>query len=163
MNSLAVIAVAYFEKIDGDLVRKELLSFKGVKRRFTEKQVVTIIDDYAHHPSEITATLDAARQKYPGRELVAVFQPHTFSRTIAYQDDFAKSLELADKVYLTEIFASAREAAGDISSSDLGAKISKFGGIVSPTNVAPLLDHEGVFIFMVLVICKTQNLRLKRF
>ena len=150
-NSLAVIAVAYFEKIDGDLVRKELLSFKGVKRRFTEKQVgpVTIIDDYAHHPSEITATLDAARQKYPGRELVAVFQPHTFSRTIAYQDDFAKSLELADKVYLTEIFASAREAAGDISSSDLGAKISKFGGIVSPTNVAPLLDHEeGVFIFM---------------
>lgn len=151
LNSLAVIAVAYFEKIDGDLVRKELLSFKGVKRRFTEKQIgpVTIIDDYAHHPSEITATLDAARQKYPGRELVAVFQPHTFSRTIAYQDDFAKSLELADKVYLTEIFASAREAAGEISSSDLGAKISKFGGIVSPTDVAPLLDHEeGVFIFM---------------
>lgn len=151
MNSLAVIAVSYFEKVDAASVRKELLSFKGVKRRFTEKQVgpVTIIDDYAHHPSEITATLDAARQKYPDREIVAVFQPHTFSRTIAYQDEFAVSLELADKVYLTEIFASAREQAGAIRSADLGAKISKFGGIVSPTTVAPLLDHEdGVFVFM---------------
>jgi UDP-N-acetylmuramate--alanine ligase len=151
LNSLAVIAVAYFEKIDLDLVRKELLTFKGVKRRFTEKQIgpVTIIDDYAHHPSEITATLDAARQKYPGRQLVAVFQPHTFSRTIAYLEEFAESLSLADKVYLTDIFASAREAAGDISSADLGAKITKFGGIVSPTAVAPLLDYEdAVFIFM---------------
>ncbi len=110
---------------------------------------VTIIDDYAHHPSEITATLDAARQKFPGRELVAVFQPHTFSRTIAYLDEFATSLNLADKVYLTDIFASAREVAGEISSTDLGAKITKFGGIVSPTNVAPLLDHEDpVVVFM---------------
>lgn len=151
LNSLAVIAIAHFEKIDMDLVRSELLSFKGVKRRFTEKQVgpVTIIDDYAHHPSEITATLDAARQKYPDRELIAVFQPHTFSRTIAYLDDFATALSLADKVYLLDIFASARETAGDVSSHDLGAKIAKFNGIVSPENVSPLLDHEdGVFIFM---------------
>ncbi|SUP58818.1 UDP-N-acetylmuramate--L-alanine ligase [Weissella viridescens] len=51
---------------------------------------MTIIDDYAHHPSEIKATIDAARQKYPDREIVAVFQPHTFSRTIAYKEDFAK-------------------------------------------------------------------------
>lgn len=151
LNALATIAIAYMEEVDMDLVRQELLTFKGVKRRFTEKQIgpVTIIDDYAHHPSEITATLDAARQKYPGRELVAVFQPHTFSRTIAYLDDFASSLNLADKVYLTEIFASAREQAGAISSADLGAKIAKFNGIVSPANVAPLLDHEdGVIIFM---------------
>lgn len=151
LNSLAVIAVAYFEQIDLDLLRQELTTFRGVKRRFTEKTVgeVTIIDDYAHHPSEITATLDAARQKFPGRELVAVFQPHTFSRTIAYLDEFATSLNLADKVYLTDIFASAREVAGEISSTDLGAKITKFGGIVSPTNVAPLLDHEDpVVVFM---------------
>lgn len=151
LNSLATIAIAYMEEVDMDLVRKELLTFKGVKRRFTEKQIgpVTIIDDYAHHPSEITATIDAARQKYPDRELVAVFQPHTFSRTIAYLEDFAKALNLADRVYLTDIFASAREEAGNISSADLGSKIAKFDGIVSPTDVAPLLDHEdGVFIFM---------------
>ncbi|MCM0582207.1 UDP-N-acetylmuramate--L-alanine ligase [Weissella diestrammenae] len=152
LNSLAVIAVAYFEQIDLDLLRKELMSFQGVKRRFTEKTVgdVTIIDDYAHHPSEITATLDAARQKFPDRELIAVFQPHTFTRTIAYLDDFASSLNLADRVYLTEIFASARETVGDISSSDLGAKMTKFGGIVSPENVAPLMTHDSnpVVVFM---------------
>jgi len=152
LNSLAVIAVAYFEQIDLDLLRKELLSFQGVKRRFTEKTVgdVTIIDDYAHHPSEIMATLDAARQKFPDRELIAVFQPHTFSRTIAYLDEFATSLNLADHVYLTEIFASAREAAGDISSEDLGAKMTKFDGIISPENVAPLMkyDNAPVLVFM---------------
>lgn len=151
LNALATVAVAYQEGIDMDLLKAELLSFKGVKRRFTEKQVgaATIIDDYAHHPSEIKATIDAARQKYPDRQLIAVFQPHTFSRTIAYLDDFATSLSLADEVYLTEIFASARETAGAISSADLGAKISKFGGIVAPENVAPLLEYEdGVFIFM---------------
>ncbi|MDR3190739.1 MAG: UDP-N-acetylmuramate--L-alanine ligase [Lactobacillaceae bacterium] len=152
LNSLSVIAIAYFEEIDLALLREELLSFKGVKRRFTEKQIgeVTIIDDYAHHPSEIMATLDAARQKFPGRELVAVFQPHTFSRTIAYLDDFAKALDLADKVYLTEIFASAREQVGAISSTDLGAKISKFGGLVSPTNISALMKHDQapVFVFM---------------
>ncbi|MCB6839605.1 UDP-N-acetylmuramate--L-alanine ligase [Weissella viridescens] len=151
LNSLAVVAVAHFEDMDKELVKHELLSFKGVKRRFTEKQVgpVTIIDDYAHHPSEIKATIDAARQKYPDREIVAVFQPHTFSRTIAYKEDFAETLDLADHVYLTDIFASAREKKGDISSEELGAEISKFRGIVSPENVAPLLDHEdGVFVFM---------------
>ncbi|MCW0952886.1 UDP-N-acetylmuramate--L-alanine ligase [Weissella ceti] len=151
LNSLAVVAVSYFEKMDADLVKEELASFKGVKRRFTEKQIgpVTVIDDYAHHPSEIKATIDAARQKYPNRNIVSVFQPHTFSRTIAYQSEFAETLDLSDDVYLTEIFASAREERGDIQSKDLGDKISKFRGIVSPENVSPLLDHEdGVFVFM---------------
>lgn len=152
LNALAVIAVAYVEEIDLTLLQKELMSFQGVKRRFTEKMVgdVTIIDDYAHHPSEIQATLDAARQKFPGRQLIAVFQPHTFSRTIAYLDEFAQSLDLADQVYLTEIFASAREKQGNISSGDLGAKINKFGGIISPENVAPLMqyDQAPVVVFM---------------
>jgi len=151
LNSLAVVAVGYFEKMDAELVKQELASFKGVKRRFTEKQIgpVTVIDDYAHHPSEIKATIDAARQKYPDRKIISVFQPHTFSRTIAYQSEFAETLDLSDDVYLTEIFASAREERGDIQSKDLGDKISKFRGIVSPEHVSPLLHHEdGVFVFM---------------
>ena len=65
---------------------------------------ITVIDDYAHHPSEIRATLDAARQKYPTKKIVAVFQPHTFTRTIALLDEFAKALSLADDVYLCDIF-----------------------------------------------------------
>lgn len=151
LNALAVIAVAFTEKMDLDLVREALLSFTGVKRRFTEKQIadMVIIDDYAHHPSEITATLDAARQKYPDREVVAIFQPHTFTRVIAYKDEFASSLDAADKVYLAEIFGSAREQAGSVSSADLGAAMTKFGGIIAEDDVSLLMQHEhAVMIFM---------------
>ncbi|WP_277622040.1 UDP-N-acetylmuramate--L-alanine ligase [Latilactobacillus sakei] len=151
LNSLAVIAVSYLEKIDGREVARELADFKGVKRRFTEKKVadVTIIDDYAHHPSEIKATLDAARQKYPDRQIVAVFQPHTFTRTIALMDDFAASLNLADEVFLTDIFSSAREKSGKVSSADLGAKITKGGRVLKLDNMSPLLDFEQpVVVFM---------------
>nr|WP_057907830.1 UDP-N-acetylmuramate--L-alanine ligase [Latilactobacillus graminis] len=151
LNSLAVIAVSFLEKIDGQEVADELANFKGVKRRFTEKKVadVTIIDDYAHHPSEIKATLDAARQKYPDKQIVAVFQPHTFTRTIALMDDFAASLNLADEVFLTDIFSSAREKAGKVSSADLGAKITKGGRVLKIDNMSPLLDcDQPVVVFM---------------
>lgn len=86
---------------------------------------MVIIDDYAHHPSEIAATIDAARQQYPKKKIIAVFQPHTFSRTVALMDDFAKSLDLADKVYLTEIFSSIREQNGEVSAKDLGEKSAR--------------------------------------
>ena len=151
LNSLAVIAVAYFEKVDQDEIKRELLTFKGVKRRFSEKRVadMVIIDDYAHHPAEIKATLDAARQQYPDKKIIAVFQPHTFSRTIALMDEFAESLNLADKVFLTEIFSSIREKDGKVSAKDLGQKINKGGEILSMDNMSPLLDfHDDVVVFM---------------
>jgi UDP-N-acetylmuramate--alanine ligase len=151
LNSLAVIGVAHFEDIDLDEIKEELLSFQGVKRRFSERDVadMVIIDDYAHHPSEIQATLDAARQKYPDKEIVAVFQPHTYTRTLALLDDFAASLNLADKVYLTDSFGSVREDAGKVSSADLGAKITKGGEILKLDNMSPLLDfHNDVVVFM---------------
>ena len=151
LNSLAVIAVSHMEKVDQEEIKKELLTFKGVKRRFTEKRVadMVIIDDYAHHPSEITATLDAARQQYPDKKIIAVFQPHTFSRTIALMDEFAKSLDLADKVYLTDIFSSIREHDGKVSAKDLGEKITKGGEVLALDNMSPLLDyHDDVVVFM---------------
>ncbi|PWG01042.1 UDP-N-acetylmuramate--L-alanine ligase [Levilactobacillus bambusae] len=151
LNTLAVIAVAYFEEVDLNEIRRELLTFQGVKRRFTERTIadMTIIDDYAHHPSEIKATLDAARQQYPNKEIVAVFQPHTFSRTIALMDEFAESLNLADQVFLTPIYSSPREKSGDVSSEDLGAKISKGGQVITLDDVSPLLNfHNAVVIFM---------------
>ena len=151
LNTLAVIAVSYFEKIDLGKVKQELLTFKGVKRRFTEKTVadMVIIDDYAHHPHEIRATLDAARQQYPNKKLIAVFQPHTFTRMIALMDDFAKSLNIADQVYLTDIFGSIRENSGNVSSADLGKKITKGGEVLKLDNMSPLLDyHDAVVIFM---------------
>ncbi|MDP4157961.1 MAG: UDP-N-acetylmuramate--L-alanine ligase, partial [Bacillota bacterium] len=104
LNSLAVIAVCHYEEVDVNVVQGQLMSFEGVKRRFSEKTIGSqiLIDDYAHHPTEIRATIDAARQKYPNHEIVAVFQPHTFSRTQAFLDDFANSLSNADKVYLCD-------------------------------------------------------------
>ncbi|WP_127850144.1 UDP-N-acetylmuramate--L-alanine ligase [Lacticaseibacillus hulanensis] len=151
LNALAVVAVAYAEKLQPELIAKELATFDGVKRRFSETKVadMTIVDDYAHHPSEIDATLDAARQKYPDKQIIAVFQPHTYSRTIAYLDEFAESLNKADVVFLTDIFSSAREQSGSVSSEDLGAKISHGGTVIKLDNMEPLLEYkDAVVVFM---------------
>ncbi|CAM3072039.1 UDP-N-acetylmuramate--L-alanine ligase [Leuconostoc rapi] len=151
LNALAVIAVAYMEKVNLTLIRQYLMTYQGVKRRFSEKQIadITVIDDYAHHPTEIDATLDAARQKYPNKQIIAIFQPHTYSRVIAYKDEFAKSLEAADKVYLANIFGSAREKAGAVTSAEIGAEISKFGGIIEEDNMSLLMPYENaVMVFM---------------
>ncbi|QED48971.1 UDP-N-acetylmuramate--L-alanine ligase [Cytobacillus dafuensis] len=150
LNSLAVIALCQYEEIDAHIVQDYLKSFSGVKRRFTEKQAGTqiIIDDYAHHPTEIKATIDAARQKYPEREIIFVFQPHTFTRTQAFLDDFAESLNLADKVYLCEIFGSARENHGKLSIEDLIEKIPGAEKLIEE-ETAVLKSHENsVIIFM---------------
>jgi UDP-N-acetylmuramate--alanine ligase len=111
LNALAVIGLCHYEEINVEVVKEQLTTFQGVKRRFSEKRIGTqiLIDDYAHHPTEIKATIDAAKQKYPDRKIVTVFQPHTFSRTQAFLEDFAQSLREADKAYLCEIFGSARE------------------------------------------------------
>jgi UDP-N-acetylmuramate--alanine ligase len=150
LNSLGVIAICHYENIDPQIVKDQLLTFQGVKRRFTEKLVGSqvIIDDYAHHPTEIKATVEAARQKYPSREIVAVFQPHTFTRTQTFLDDFAESLNLADQVYLCEIFGSARENHGKLSIEDLQNKVPG-AEILKEDNTADLKKHEtSVIIFM---------------
>lgn len=107
-----------------------------------------MIDDYAHHPSEIKATIDAARQKYPDKQIIAVFQPHTYSRLAAYIDGFASSLSRADKVYVTPIFGSIRENKGNISSADLEAKIPGSEGIDMDTIDKLAQYHNAVLIFM---------------
>ncbi|MDM5208846.1 UDP-N-acetylmuramate--L-alanine ligase [Cytobacillus kochii] len=150
LNALSVIAVCHYEDIDASIVQEQLLTFGGVKRRFTEKQIgdQVIIDDYAHHPTEIKATIEAARQKYPDKEIIGVFQPHTFTRTQTFLDDFASSLNLADQVYLCEIFGSAREIHGKLSIEDLQAKVD--GAIILNEDDTNILKdhHDGVLIFM---------------
>lgn len=152
LNATAVIANLYVVGIDMALVAEHLKTFSGVKRRFTEKVIngTVIIDDFAHHPTEIIATLDAARQKYPSKEIVAIFQPHTFTRTIALLDEFAEALSQADSVYLAQIYGSAREVDhGDVKVEDLAAKIVKQAKVVTVENVSPLLDHDNaVYVFM---------------
>jgi UDP-N-acetylmuramate--alanine ligase len=109
LNALAVIAVADWLDISFDLTQSLLVKFRGVGRRFEvkgETKGVTVVDDYAHHPTEIRATLAAARQAYPGRRIWAVFQPHTYSRTRALMDAFACSFGDADQVIVLDIYAS---------------------------------------------------------
>ncbi|WP_125582322.1 MULTISPECIES: UDP-N-acetylmuramate--L-alanine ligase [Lacticaseibacillus] len=148
LNALAVVAVSDAEGLNPDYIARELASFSGVKRRFSETDIngTVIIDDYAHHPNEIKATLDAARQKFPDRELVAVFQPHTYSRTIAYLDDFAQVLSQADAVYVTPIFSSARETSGSVSAEDVVAKLKNGGEVLHEDDMTSLLKHKNAAI-----------------
>ena len=151
LNALAVITVLYLEGFKAEEIKEYIATFGGVKRRFSARQIqdLTIIDDYAHHPSEITATIDAAKQRYPNREIVAIFQPHTFSRTVAMLNEFAESLSLADKVYLVEIFNSAREANGEVTIEDLAKLIHQNVEIISTDHLSPLMDYkDAVFLFM---------------
>jgi UDP-N-acetylmuramate--alanine ligase len=150
LNSLAVIGLCHYEEIDIEVVEAQLKTFQGVKRRFSEKTMGSqiLIDDYAHHPTEIKVTIEAARQKYPHNEIIAVFQPHTFSRTQAFLEEFASSLNTADKVYLCEIFGSARENHGKLSIKDLQDKIVG-SEILSEENTSILRRHENaIVIFM---------------
>jgi UDP-N-acetylmuramate--alanine ligase len=125
LNALSVIALCHYEEIDVNILKEQLKSFKGVKRRFTEKSVgqQVLIDDYAHHPTEIKATIESAKQKYPDKEVVAIFQPHTYTRTQTFLKEFADSLGLADAVYLCDIFGSARENAGNLTIENLQERI----------------------------------------
>ncbi|WP_046176663.1 UDP-N-acetylmuramate--L-alanine ligase [Domibacillus indicus] len=150
LNALSVIGLCHYEEIDTDIVKERLMTFSGVKRRFSEKQAgeQVLIDDYAHHPTEIRATINAARQKYPQREIVAVFQPHTFSRTQTFLDEFADSLNKADAVYLCDIFGSARENHGKLTIEDLQEKIPG-AQLIKEDGTAVLKEHQnGVLIFM---------------
>ncbi|MCA1032380.1 UDP-N-acetylmuramate--L-alanine ligase [Bacillus timonensis] len=150
LNALSVIALCHYENIEVSIIQDQLKTFGGVKRRFSEKKIGSqiLIDDYAHHPTEITATIDSAQQKYPDKEIIAVFQPHTFSRTQTFLNDFANSLSKADKVYLCDIFGSARENHGKLSITDLKEKIVN-AALIHEDDTSILKQHpNSVLIFM---------------
>lgn len=111
-NALGAAAAARAIGVQWDDVRKGLSTFDGVGRRFERVGDVAsrlVVDDYAHHPTEVDATLDAARQAYHDRRIVAVFQPHLYTRTRDFHDDFGRALAKADRVWVTDIYP-AREA-----------------------------------------------------
>ena len=136
LNTLAVVTISYLEKMNIDNIKEALETFGGVKRRFNETKVSNqvLVDDYAHHPREINATIETARKKYPQKEVIAVFQPHTFSRTQAFLEEFATSLSAADHVFLCEIFGSIRENTGELTIQDL---INRIDG-------SALIDESGI-------------------
>lgn len=128
-NALAAIAAATLMQMDHETIVSALHAFGGTDRRFEYKGVVggiTVIDDYAHHPTEITATLTTARN-YPHKTIWCVFQPHTYTRTKSLLPDFAKALTLADKVVLADIYAARETDTLGISSGTLRDAVEALG------------------------------------
>lgn len=131
-NSLAAAALALRYGTSFDAIAAALQKYTGTHRRFEYKGLVNgirVYDDYAHHPSEISATLTAARACVSGRQkLWCTFQPHTFSRTKAFLHEFSEALSLADAVVLADIYSASRETdPGDISSGDIAALLKEKG------------------------------------
>jgi UDP-N-acetylmuramate--alanine ligase len=127
LNSLAALAVADFLEVEFNVARNALAEYRGAGRRFEvkgEAQGVTVVDDYAHHPTEIRATLAAARRRFGDRPLWVMFQPHTFSRTRALLADFAASFADADHVVIVDIFRSRETPDPALSAADIVRRMS---------------------------------------
>lgn len=151
LNSLAVIGVCYYERIDAKEVAKYLKTFEGAKRRFKENVIgdIVTIDDYAHHPTEVKVTIKGARQKYPDKEIVAVLMIHTLSRAKVFAQEFADALNLADKAYITDIYTDRpEEGYDDVTYLDVMDKTTNCEHI-SLEEVDKLLQHKNaVILFM---------------
>ena len=132
MNVAAALAVASSERLETDVARQALSDFAGTWRRFEYKgeyighEGVPVYDDYAHHPTEIKATLEGVRELYPERDITIVFEPHTFSRTEALFQEFAKAFAHADRVLLLPIYAAREDNPSGVSSRELAVKALEF-------------------------------------
>lgn len=132
LNALAAVAVGLDLEVDFQVIAEGLEAFRGAERRFQikgliegERNGILVVDDYGHHPTEIRATLAAAKSS--GRRLVALFQPHRYTRTAALHDDFARSFYDADVVLLCDIYAASEDPIPGVNSQTLAEEIEKFG------------------------------------
>jgi UDP-N-acetylmuramate--alanine ligase len=130
LNALAAIATALELGIDFDVIRSGLAGFKGVQRRCHvrgEKNGITVMDDYGHHPTEIRMTLSAIKNGFPKRRVIAVFQPHRYTRTRDLFEEFVNSFYDASRLYLTEIYPASEQPIEGVSSSRLFEAIKNHG------------------------------------
>lgn len=130
LNALAAIAIATELKVDDEAIISALAKFQGVGRRFQmlgekqfEKGSALVVDDYGHHPQEISLTIDAFRRVWPDKRLIHVFQPHRYSRTQSLHDQFVDVLSLSDWLFLFDIYSAGEAAIPGISSESLAQKI----------------------------------------
>ena len=157
-NAVAVLAVADFFRVPFDKVTEALADFGGVGRRFTvraEHRGVLFVDDYGHHPAEIRATLAGARGGFPGRRIVAVFQPHRYTRTRDLFDEFARAFADANVVVVSDIYAAGEEAIPGVDSAHLVERMREAGHPAVehvgpraqlPAHVVPLLQQGDLVI-----------------
>ena len=149
-NATSAIALADICGLSTDEIQQSLGSYHHAERRFTEYKVGTnvVVDDYAHHPSEIKATIDSARRKYSDKQIIAIFQPHTYTRTAKFLNEFAESLLTADKVFLCPIFASVREKEKIVGIEDLQKVTPGSEIIYGEENFDKLNFDNSVILFM---------------
>jgi UDP-N-acetylmuramate--alanine ligase len=129
-NALGATAIALELDVEFEMIAGAFKTFKNANRRFQfkgEAKGVTIVDDYGHHPTEILATLAAARNGSGGRRTVVIFQPHRYTRTQDLMDDFARSFNNADVLFLTDIYAASESPIEGITSEILTGKIKQYG------------------------------------
>ncbi|MFA7655812.1 UDP-N-acetylmuramate--L-alanine ligase [Acidithiobacillus thiooxidans] len=159
LNALAAIGIASKVGVSEQTIRSALADFRGVGRRFEqvgEFTGITIVDDYGHHPRELSATISAARAVWPDRPLVVAFQPHRYSRTQALFGDFIHSLAQADLVILTDIYSAGEKALPGVSSQALSAAMRAQGISVhylpellnAPAQIRALLPANAVLLTM---------------
>lgn len=151
LDALAVISLCYYERFDAKEVSKILKTFHAARRRFNETVVGSnvVIDDYAHHPTELKCTIKSARQKYPDKKLIVIWGPHTYSRTKAFKDEYIEILKTVDKAYIMDIYA-ARETQGDID-IDINDIIKAIPNAehITQDEINKLLDYrDSVLLFM---------------
>ena len=153
-NAIVAIATAQFLGVSADDIRKGLSNFKGIKRRFEfiirEKDKV-LIDDYAHHPTELNAAINAARALYPNKKITGVFQPHLFSRTKDFAEDFAKSLNTLDEVVLLDIYPARELPIKNVTSQIILDKIENSNNkIVSKQELLKFYPNESSEVILIL-------------
>ncbi len=156
-NCLAAIAVGEILGVPKDTVREAIASFTGITRRFEligEAAGVTVMDDYAHHPTEIRASLAAARTRFPGRRLVVLFQPHTYTRTSYLLEDFRDCFGDADALYLAETYAAREDPAQGMDAETLAGEITHpqavyAGSVAEAASVVAKVLTEGDVFFTV--------------
>ena len=148
-NALAAIAIAYNAGIDTDIIKKSLKEFKGTYRRFDIKGIrnnITVVDDYAHHPTEIKATLQAAKQ-FPHQKIWCIFQPHTYTRTKTLFNEFSEAFYDADNVIITDIYAAREKDTGLVNPYELVDSINKYSANAiyrkDFRGIADLIAHEA--------------------
>ena len=152
LDFLSVVTVSYLENIKGNILQENLANFIGAKRRFhiTKINNNIIIDDYAHHPNEVKATINSVKQKYPDKKIVVIFQPHTFSRTKAFYKDFIEIFKKADHTYLLDIFPARerQEDYPDITSKIICEKLEN-SDIININDAKILSKYDNTcFVFM---------------
>jgi UDP-N-acetylmuramate--alanine ligase len=142
-NAAMAVAACVAVGVDAGDALRTVAMYQGVGRRFEvvgETAGVTVIDDYAHHPTEVRATLAGARSRYPGRRIIAVFQPHTFSRTALYAREFAAALSEADIAVVTDIYAAREPDLGTVHARDIVGDIGGARGVYGGTLDATIDD-----------------------